>query len=67
MTDWMLPRKTSVQMLIDLVRDCQDVLATTILPENGDSDAAVNRLLEILDGPQWRACRDALREDGFSV
>ena len=48
------------ELLEKLVRDCQDDLATYIVPDSGISDfQVVNTLLSRLDGPQSRAALTA--------
>ena len=55
------------QLMLQLIKDCQDILTGYLVPDGYDSDKAVEALLGILDGPRWRACRDAIRGDGFDA
>jgi hypothetical protein len=36
----------------DIIRDCQAILTDYLVPDGIDAPTAINRLLEILDGPR---------------
>jgi hypothetical protein len=41
-----------IEKRTDIVRDCQAILASCVAPEGMGAEEALNRLLDILDGPR---------------
>lgn len=47
--------KPAINCRTDIIRDCQTILAEYLPPDGISAADAINRLLEILDGPRGRA------------
>ena len=44
--------------LASIIADCQSLLTDYLVPGGTDEQTTLNKLLEILDGPRWRAAKD---------